>query len=119
MPRYSSFGLANKVAHITGDHVFAPDEAIASLAAQPPAAPAVLNVTLPGRDSPNPPNDGDSYSLMDPGLLSDGTHQVQVTAAGGSSFATGSGSTFGPSTLGTARIIFTYLAAQNAWMISE
>ena len=119
MPRYSSIGFNNQIAHVVKDHVFAPSEAIASLAAQPAANPAGLRVTLPGPVStPDAmPEDGDIYGVMDPGMLADSSHGV-IIDFGGSTF-NGSTAAVGPSTIGPIVLWFAYDAKQGAWSLSE
>jgi hypothetical protein len=85
MPTVSQAPIFNRIVYVQGDHVFAPDESIASVDVMPPAG---LTLFLPGPTSPVRagtarvlPGDGDYYEVQDvKGLCSAGT---PITLDGG------------------------------------
>ncbi len=87
MPSVSQAPIFNRIVYVDGDHVFAPDESIASINSMP--AVGGITLFLPGPTSPVRagtarvlPSDGDYYEVQDvKGLVAAG-HPVTLDGGG-------------------------------------
>ena len=86
MPSVSQAPIFNRIVHVTGDHVMARDESIASILTMPAGG---LTLFLPGPTmplgpggAPQLPGDGDYYGVQDVNGLVSGGNPVTVDGGG-------------------------------------
>jgi hypothetical protein len=86
MPSVSQAPIFNRIAYVSGNHVMAPDESIASIASMPAGG---LTIYLPGPTMPVKlgvlpvqPSDGDYYEIQDVLGLVSGGNPVTVNGSG-------------------------------------